>query len=69
MKLHVWFVFLFLMYHEHLVGAVRGDTILLDHIAESQNVCDSLLVLPHVRVISCHLCLVGDHYYGSTITF
>jgi hypothetical protein len=54
------------VYHKHLIITIVSDSVLLDDIAQSDDIGDGFLVVPHVRMIARHLCLVGNHH-GSTI--
>jgi hypothetical protein len=56
------------MHHKHLIVAVLSDSVLLNHIAQSKNVGNGFLIIPHVHMISQHDCLFV-HFHGSTIAF
>jgi hypothetical protein len=67
-KFHVWLSFRIVMHHKHLIVAVISDSVLLNHIAQRENVGNGFLVLSHMHMISQHDCLCF-HFHGSTITF
>jgi hypothetical protein len=67
-KFHVQLSFRITVHHKHLIIAVIGDSVLLNHIAQRENVGNGFLIIPHVRMISQHDCLFF-HFHGSTIAF
>jgi hypothetical protein len=54
------------MDHKHLFVTIVGDTVLLDHVAQSEYIGDGMFAVPHWRVISRHVCHLG-HHHGSTV--
>jgi hypothetical protein len=57
------------MHHKHLIVAVITDSVLLvNHIAQRENVGNSFLIVPHMRMISWHDYLFL-YFHGSTIAF
>jgi hypothetical protein len=56
------------MYHKHLIVAVVSDLVLLNHVAQRENVGNGFLIVPHLHMISWHDCLFL-YFHGSTIAF
>lgn len=50
------------VHHEFVVGAVVCDSILVDQVAETDDVGDGLRAVPHFRRVAAKCCLVGDSH-------
>jgi hypothetical protein len=47
------------MDNEHNVAATVSNAILFDPVAQSEDIGNGSLTLPHMRLVSFHLCLLG----------
>jgi hypothetical protein len=56
------------MHHKHLIDAVVRDTVLLDHVAQRENVGNGFFIILYVRMISQHDCLFF-RFHGYAIAF
>jgi hypothetical protein len=52
--------------NEHLFGAVESGLILFDNVAQSENVGNCLLTIPHLLLVSFDLCLL-THGHGAAV--
>ena len=66
-KLHVWLVLRFTVDHEHPIITIICDVVLLDQVAQRDDVGDGLVTVPHIFVVPKHLCFLC-HSHCTNIT-
>jgi len=64
-KVHVWFAGQLVVDNEHQLVTVIGDVVLLDQVAQGQNVSDGSLAELHFLVVAIKHCLMAYHHRST----